>query len=62
MKTVRSTASQPSTDGKRLCRAYYGGLVQTVEDESDAIYYSERDFWDHLARAARLAFAKPEES
>jgi|WetSurMetagenome_2_1015567.scaffolds.fasta_scaffold00973_14 hypothetical protein len=56
MKTVNSAAPQPRTDGRRLCRAYYGGLVQAEEDEADAIYYSERDFWDHLARAARLAF------
>ena len=56
MKTSTNPSSQPRTDGKRLCRAYYGGRVQAEEDESDAIYYSERDLWDHLATAARAAF------
>ena len=60
MNTATARKPEPATDGRRLCRAYYGNLVQAESVECDAIYYSERDFWDHMVRAAKSAALMPE--
>ena len=50
------------TDGKRLCRAYYKARSQLDEAECDVIYFAERDYFDHMAAAARAAFGSEQET
>lgn len=49
------------TPGRRLCREYYQHHVAEPAESCDAIYYSERDFWDHLAAAAQRAIGAIDE-